>query len=150
MVCAQKVRLAIGACPPGIVERDAFVRASFCLALWGCGCCNCASFGLAGAFCSGFLCLGLVEVLGFCWTFCFLGVFAWAAAAAAAAALYLCAVYLGAAHITTKFHAHVTVYVDIPLCWGGSFHHHGCKKCNVSHGRVLSRRHPRGQSFGRL
>ena len=44
----------------------------------------------------------------------------------------------------------VAAYVDIPLCWGGSLHHHGCKKCNVSHGRVLSRRHPRGQSFGRL
>ena len=108
VVCAQLVRLAIGACPPGIVERGAFVRASFCLALWGCGCCNCASFGLAGAFCSGFLCLGLVEILGFCWAFCFLGVFAWAAAAAAAAAaaLHLCAAYLGAAHITRKLHAH--------------------------------------------
>ena len=50
-----------------------------------------------------FFCLGLVEVLGFCWAFCFLGVFAWAAAAAAAA-LRLCAVYLRAAHITKFTH----------------------------------------------
>ena len=49
------------------------------------------------------VCLGLVEVLGFCWAFCFLGVFAWAAAAAAAA-LRLCAVYLRAAHITKFTH----------------------------------------------
>ena len=39
------------------VERGAFVRASFCLALWWCG--ICASFGLAGAFCSDFLLFGV-------------------------------------------------------------------------------------------
>ena len=39
------------------VERGALVRASFCLALWWCG--ICASFGLAGAFCSDFLLFGV-------------------------------------------------------------------------------------------
>ena len=62
-----------------------------------------------------FLCLGLVEGLGVCWAFCFLGVFAWAAAAAAAA-LRLCAVYLGAVHIT-KFHTQVVKALNALITW---------------------------------
>ena len=87
-----------------------------------------------------FLCLGLVEVLGVCWAFCFLGVFAWAAAAAAAAAaaLRLCAVYLGAVHIIFFLHPGCH-FLDLSLlglvccwrCWCQSTHCPGCLACLV-------------------
>ena len=92
------VLLALWSAVPSFVLHDA----------WPFGGAGAASAPLSGwpvLFVRFFPGLGLVEVLGFCWALCFLGVSAWAAAAsaaAAAAALHLCAAYLGAVHITNR------------------------------------------------